>query len=83
MDHGANLEAHDYGSRDTVNGAMKGWTWIPLHYSQGLARVGVQSALAHPETEAFIKKLMKDRGLTIPPDITGSICLTKGLNGCQ
>ena len=83
VDHGANLEAHDYGSRDTVNGAMKGWTWIPLHYSQGLARVGVQSALAHPETEAFIKKLMKDRGLTIPPDITGSICLTKGLNGCQ
>ena len=83
VDHGANLEAHDYGSRDTVNGAMKGWTWIPLHYSQGLARVGVQSALAHPETEAFIKKLMKDKGLTIPPDITGSICLTKGLNGCQ
>jgi len=83
VDHGADLEAHDYGSRDTVNGAMKGWTWIPLHYAQGLARVGVQSALAHPETEAFIKKLMKDKGLPIPPDITGSICLTKGLNGCQ
>jgi ankyrin repeat protein len=83
VDHGADLEAHDYGSRDTVNGAMKGWTWIPLHYAQGLARVGVQSALAHPETEAFIKQLMKDKGLPIPPDITGSICLTKGLNGCQ
>ena len=83
VDRGADLEAHDYGSRDTVNGAMKGWTWIPLHYAQGLARVGVQSALAHPETEALIKKLMKDRGLPIPPDITGSICLTKGLNGCQ
>ena len=83
VDRGADLEAHDYGSRDTVNGAMKGWTWIPLHYAQGLARVGVQSALAHPETEAFIKKLMKDKGLPIPPDITGSICLTKGLNGCQ
>ena len=24
VDHGANLEAHDLGSRDTVNGAMKG-----------------------------------------------------------
>ncbi len=83
VDHGANLEAHDYGSRDTVNGAMQGWTWIPLHYAQGLARVGVQSALAHPETEALIRKLMKEKGLTIPPDITGSICLTKGLNGCQ
>ena len=83
VDHGANLEAHDYGSRDTVNGAMQGWTWIPLHYAQGLARVGVQSALAHPETEALIRKLMKEKGLTIPPDITGSICLTKGLKGCQ
>ena len=83
VDHGADLEAHDYGSRDTVNGAMKGWTWIPLHYAQGLARVGVQSAIAHPETEALIKRLMKEKGMTIPPDITGSICLTKGVQGCQ
>ena len=37
--------AHDNGSRDTVNGAMKGMTWVPLHYSQGLVRVGVQSAI--------------------------------------
>jgi uncharacterized protein len=83
VDRGANLEAHDLGSRDTVNGAMKGWTWIPLHYAQGLVRVGVQSAIPHPETAAYIKKLMSDRGLAIPPDITDSICLTKGLNGCQ
>jgi ankyrin repeat protein len=83
VDHGANLEAHDYGSRDTVNGAMKGWTWIPLHYSEGLVRVGVQSAIAHPETEAYIKKLMAEKNLPIPPDITNSICLTKGLKGCQ
>jgi hypothetical protein len=26
---------------------------------------------------------MKDRGLPIPADITSSICLTKGVNGCQ
>jgi len=45
--------------------------------------VGVQSAIAHPETAAFIKKLMAEKGLTIPPDITSSICLTKGLKGCQ
>jgi ankyrin repeat protein len=83
VDHGANLEAHDLGSRDTVNGAMKGMTWIPLHYSEGLVRVGVQSAIAHPETEAYIKKLMTEKGLPIPADITSSICLTKGLNGCQ
>jgi len=83
VDHGGDLEAHDNGSRDTVNGAMRGITWIPVHYSEGLVRVGVQSAIAHPETTAFIKKLMTDKGLPIPPDITSSICLTKGVNGCQ
>jgi len=36
--------------------------------------------ITHQETEAFIKKLMRDKGLPIPPDITGS---TRGLNGCQ
>jgi ankyrin repeat protein len=83
VDRGGNLEAHDVGSRDTVNGSMKGMTWIPLHYAEGLVRVGVQSAIAHPETAAYIKQLMTEKGLAIPADITSSICLTKGLNGCQ
>jgi ankyrin repeat protein len=83
VDHGAKLDLHDLGSRDTVNGDMKGITWIPLAYAQGLVRVGVQSAIAHPETAAYIKKLMAEKGLEIPPDITSSICLTKGLKGCQ
>jgi len=81
--HGAKLDMHDTGSRDTVNGAMRGLTWIPLHYSQGLVRVGVQSAIPHPETATYIKALMTEKGLPIPPDITSSICLTKGINGCQ
>jgi ankyrin repeat protein len=80
---GANLEAHDMGSRDTVNGAMLGLTWVPLHYAQGLVRVGVQSAIPHPDTAELIKSLMLKKGLTLPPDITSSICLTKGVNGCQ
>jgi ankyrin repeat protein len=83
VDHGAKLDLHDFGSRDTVNGDMKGVTWLPLAYAQGLVRVGVQSAIAHPETAAFIKKLMAEKGLEIPKDITSSICLTKGLKGCQ
>jgi ankyrin repeat protein len=83
VERGAKLDAHDLGSRDTVNGAMKGMTWIPLHYSQGLVRVGVQSAIPHPETAALIKDMMKEKGLPIPADITSSICLTKGVNGCQ
>jgi len=83
VDRGANLEAHDLGSRDTVNGAMKGLTWIPLDWARGLVRVGVQSAIAHPDAEKLLVKLMQDRGLTIPPPPASSICLTKGIKGCQ
>ena len=83
VDHGANLEAHDFGSRDTVNGAMKGMTWIPLDWARGLVRVGVQSAIAHPEAEKLLVKMMIQRGLKVPPPPTSSICLTKGINGCE
>jgi ankyrin repeat protein len=82
-DHGANLVARDLGSRDTVNGAMKGLTWIPLDWTRGLVRVGVQSAIAHPEAEKLLVKLMSAKGLPIPPPPTSSICLTKGVKGCQ
>jgi ankyrin repeat protein len=83
VDHGANLEAHDHGSRDTFAGAMKGMTWIPLDWARGLVRVGVQSAIPHPEAEKLLTQLMTERGLTIPPPPASSICLTKGVNGCQ
>jgi uncharacterized protein len=83
VDRGANLEAHDFGSRDTFAGAMKGMTWIPLDWARGLVRVGVQSALPHPEAEKLLVKLMTERGLKIPPPPSSSICLTKGVNGCQ
>ncbi len=85
VDHGANLEAHDFGSRDTFAGAMKGKTWIPLDWARGLVRVGVQSAIAHPDAANLLVKLMTDKGLPIPPPPTSSICLTKGDNGngCQ
>ena len=82
-DHGAKLDAHDGGSRDSINGALLGKTWIPLDWSRGLVRVGVQSAIAHPEAEALLTKLMKDRGLPIPPPPNTTICITKGPNGCQ
>jgi hypothetical protein len=61
---------------------MKGLTWIPLHYSQALARVGVQSPIAHADTECLIKKRMTEKGIPAPPPIAGSMCLTKGVNGC-
>ena len=83
VDHGAKLDAHDGGSRDSVNGALLGKTWIPLDWARGLVRVGVQSAIAHPEAAALLTKLMKQQGLPIPPPPTSSICLTEGLNGCH
>jgi len=82
-DHGADLNAHDGGSRDSVNGALLGKTWIPIDWARGLVRVGVQSAIPHPEAAALLAKLMTERGIPIPPPPSSSICLTKGLNGCE
>jgi ankyrin repeat protein len=75
-DAGAKLDARDKGSRDTVNGAMLGHTWVPIDYSRGLVRVGVQSAISHPDAEALLAKLMKAKGLEVPPNFGSSICLT-------
>ncbi len=83
VDAGAKLDAHDGGSRDTVNGALVDETFIPLDWARGLVRVGVQSAIAHPEAEKLLVKLMADRGIPVPPPPKSSICLTKGIGGCQ
>ena len=41
-------------------------------------RVGVQSAIPHPETAALLRKLMMDRGIKVPPEgrTLESICIT-------
>jgi ankyrin repeat protein len=78
-DHGARLDARDVGSRDTIAGELVGHTWQPLDYAEGLVRVGVQSAVAHPETAALIRKLMTERGLPVPPEgrTLQSICVVE------
>jgi len=77
VDHGADLALHDIGSRDTVH-ALAGVSWQAIDYADGLVRVGVQSAIPHPETSAFLRKLMKERGLAVPPEgrTLASICIT-------
>jgi len=77
VDHGADLSLHDIGSRDTVH-ALAGVSWQAIDYADGLVRVGVQSAIPHPETSAFLRKLMKERGLAVPPEgrTLASICIT-------
>ncbi len=81
VEHGAKLDARDKGSRDTFTGAMEGHTWMPIDYSRGLVRVGVQSAIAHPETEALLRKLMEERGISVPAPTGISICITDVCKG--
>ena len=81
LDRGARLETRDKGSRDTGNAASKiaGHTWQTLDYAEGLVRVGVQSAIPHPETAALVRKLMAERGLPVPPPnrTSDSICVVE------
>ncbi len=81
VDRGAKLDPRDKGSRDTFTGALQGHTWMPIDYSRGLVRVGVQSAIAHPDTEALLKMLMEERGIPVPPPTNASICITDVCKG--
>jgi ankyrin repeat protein len=75
--HGADLAVRDIGSRDSIH-ALSGLTWQAIDYADGLVRVGVQSAIAHPETANLLRKLMKERGLEAPAEgrTLASICIT-------
>lgn len=75
--HGADLALRDIGSRDSIH-ALSGLTWQAIDYADGLVRVGVQSAIAHPETSALLRKLMVERGLPVPEEgrTLASICIT-------
>jgi ankyrin repeat protein len=78
---GAKLETRDRGNRDSedVGSLLAGHTWLALDYADGLVRVGVQSAVARPETAALIRKLMTERGLSVPPPnrVVESICIVE------
>jgi ankyrin repeat protein len=79
VDRGANLAQRDRGSRDTdkTGSVVAGHTWQALDYSEGLVRVGVQSAVEWPETAALIRRLLRERGLPLPPEkrTIDSICV--------
>jgi uncharacterized protein len=75
--HGADLAARDIGSRDSIH-VLAGVTWQAIDYADGLVRVGVQSAIPHPETAALLRTLMTEAGLSVPPEgrTLDSICVT-------
>jgi ankyrin repeat protein len=81
VDRGAKLDQRDGGSRDTNTASSKlaGHTWEALDYADGLVRVGVQSAVNRAETAALIRKLMTERGMTVPPPnrVVDSICVVE------
>ena len=78
---GARLDQRDGGSRDTDTNvsAISGHTWEALDYADGLVRVGVQSAVPHAETAALLRKMMTERGMTVPPAnrVMESICVVE------
>jgi ankyrin repeat protein len=77
-DHGAKLDVRDYGNTDNRGGKLAVHTWEPVDYADGLVRVGVQSAIAHPDTGLLLRKLMIAAGLPAPPvgRTLESICIT-------
>jgi ankyrin repeat protein len=80
VDHGANLETRDYGmTGNDAGGRLAVHTWQPVDYADGLVRVGVQSAVAHPDAGILLRKLMTERGLEAPPmgRTLASVCITE------
>jgi ankyrin repeat protein len=65
-DHGAQLDARDYGGN--TGGRLLNHTWQAVDYADGLVRVGTQSAIPHPEAARLLRKLMAERGLRVPPE---------------
>ena len=76
---GAKLDVRDFGNTDNRGSpSISTHTWLPIDYADGLVRVGVQSAIPHPETGLLIRKLMTAAGLQAPPmgRTLESICIT-------
>jgi ankyrin repeat protein len=83
VDRGARIDVRDFGNTDNRGSKeLATHTWLPVDYADGLVRVGVQSAIPHPETGLLLRKLMTEKGLPAPPvgRTLQSICITEA---CQ
>jgi len=66
---GARLDVRDFGNTDNRGSpTLSIHTWLPIDYADGLVRVGVQSAIPHPETSKVLRELMLKAGLKVPPE---------------
>ena len=80
VDAGARMDIRDYGNTDNRGSPeLAAHTWLPVDYADGLVRVGVQSAIAHPETGQLLRDLMTEAGLDPPPmgRTLDSICIVE------
>ncbi len=65
---GAKMDVRDFGNTDNRGSpSISTHTWQPIDYADGLVRVGVQSAIPHPETSKVLRDLMVKAGLKVPP----------------
>jgi ankyrin repeat protein len=77
---GAKMDVRDWGNTDNRGSPeLAAHTWLPVDYADGLVRVGVQSAIAHPETGKVLRDLMKQAGLDPPAEgrTLDSICIVE------
>ena len=66
---GARMDVLDFGNTDNRGSSeLSTRTWLPIDYADGLVRVGVQSAIPHPETARVLRELMLKAGLKPPPE---------------
>jgi ankyrin repeat protein len=80
VEAGGRLDIRDFGNTDNRGSPeLAAHTWLPIDYADGLVRVGVQSAIAHPETAALMRALMDEQGLEAPPEgrTLESICIVE------
>jgi ankyrin repeat protein len=86
VDAGARLDTRDYGmTGNDAGGRLAVHTWQPVDYADGLVRVGVQSAVAHPEAGLLLRKLMVAQGMEAPPmnRTLASVCITEICDDAQ
>jgi ankyrin repeat protein len=77
---GARLDIRDFGNTDNRGSVeLAAHTWLPIDYADGLVRVGVQSAIGHPETAKVLRDFMLAAGLETPPEgrTLESICIVE------
>jgi len=78
VEAGARMDIRDFGNTDNRGSAeLAAHTWLPIDYADGLVRVGVQSAIPHPETSQVLRDLMIKAGVETPPEgrTLESICI--------